>query len=637
MHEQQRNLAFCFLLGAGASKSSNIRTGGELVERWLVELQRQRVGENGPPLAEWATAKELRIKGFDYAQAASFYPQVYDVRFGNRPDEGYAYLENEMKSAEPNLGYSILALILDGTRHKVVITTNFDNLVADAISIFTKTFPLVCGHESLTAFATLSPRRPLIAKVHRDLLFAPQSGTRETTSLHQNWAGALRAILTNYVPIVLGYGGNDGSLMGFLDSLKGGDLPGGIFWCYREADAMPNRRILNLVAKHRGAIVPITGFDEFMLGLNDRLGYELQADAIEKRAKERAQRYRESVEKIQTNLTKEVAGASTPRRDAAVEHLEALKAASEKKKGWWTWHLAARRAKDSEEGERIYRQAEKQFPDIAPLLGNFANFMTDVRENHDEAERLYRRALELDPKHATITGNFAIFMTDVRKDHDEAERLFRRTLELDPENAGNTGNFAIFMTDVRKDHDEAERLFRRALELDPKEANNTGNLARFMTDVRKDHDEAERLFRRALELDSESADITANFASLLLARGKLDEAETMAKRAWTLLQETRSQTGAEIALYRGLIQQVTGRDDRAALGRLRTLLGAGFERGTWSFDAVLAATAERMAPAAQRLYRAIADAILDENAMSALNEMREWQVVTPIDLAEPWP
>jgi len=565
--QQQGNLAFCFLLGAGASKSSNIRTGGELVERWLLELQRQRVGENGPPLAEWATANELEIKGFDYAQAASFYPQVYDVRFGNRPDEGYAYLENEMKSAEPNLGYSILALILDGTRHKVVITTNFDNLVADAISIFTKTFPLVCGHESLTAFATLSPRRPLIAKVHRDLLFAPQSGTRETTSLHENWAGALRAIVTNYVPIVLGYGGNDGSLMGFLDSLKGGDLPGGIFWCYREADAMPNRRILNLVAKHRGAIVPITGFDEFMLGLNDRLGYELQADAIEKRAKERAQRYRESVEKIQTNLTKEVAGASTPRRDAAVEHLEALKAASEKKKGWWTWHLAARRAKDSEEGERIYRQAEKQFPDIAPLLGNFPNFMTDVRKNHDEAERLYRRALK-----------------------------------LDPENAGNTGNFAIFMTDVRKDHDEAERLYRRAL-----------------------------------ELDSESANITANFASLQLARGKLDEAETMAKRAWTLLQETRSQAGAEIALYRGLIQQVTGGDDRAALGRLRTLLGAGFERCPWSFAAVLAATSDRMAPAAQKLYRAIADAILDENAMSALNGIREWQAVTPIDLAEPWP
>ena len=58
-----------------------------------------------------------------------------------------------MERAEPSFGYSVLAKILAETRHRVVITTNFDNLVADALSLYTSKHPLVCGHESLSIFA----------------------------------------------------------------------------------------------------------------------------------------------------------------------------------------------------------------------------------------------------------------------------------------------------------------------------------------------------------------------------------------------------------------------------------------------------------------------------------------------------
>jgi hypothetical protein len=67
-----------------------------------------------------------------------------------------------MSGKDPSPGYSILAAALaaDPPRHNVVITTNFDNLVADALSIYTDTFPFVCGHESLTAFVRVAMRRP---------------------------------------------------------------------------------------------------------------------------------------------------------------------------------------------------------------------------------------------------------------------------------------------------------------------------------------------------------------------------------------------------------------------------------------------------------------------------------------------
>ena len=67
-------------------------------------------------------------------------------------------------------------------------------------------------------------------QIHRDLLVGPQSDPDQTSLLHDDWAGALRKLFTRYTPLFLGYGGNDGSLMNFLDELRPGEIPGGIFW-----------------------------------------------------------------------------------------------------------------------------------------------------------------------------------------------------------------------------------------------------------------------------------------------------------------------------------------------------------------------------------------------------------------------
>ncbi|MFH0963219.1 MAG: tetratricopeptide repeat protein [Planctomycetota bacterium] len=533
IHEKRQDRSFAFLLGAGASVSSGIPLAGDLARKWVNELYIRQVGDTGSPSFEdWADSGPLGIPGFKLADAATFYPQVYDRRFGDDPDPeaGYAYLEDEMAGAHPNIGYSILAKILEATRHKVVITTNFDNLVADALSIYTGTFPLVCAHESLTGFVRSKLRRPLVAKIHRDLLLAPQSGSSDTSRLSKAWADTLPKLLAQNTLIVLGYGGNDGGLMGFLESLDPGDIEGGILWCYRAADSCPNERICALVAKHKGPLIPIVGFDEFMVQLGQRLEYPPLADQIEERARERATNYRRHFEKFVENVRFPAKGhvaeeAMRPVRKAIAE-------TAERETGWWAWGLKAHAEKDPEKAEAIYREGLSRCPNSFQLAGNFATFMTYIRENYDEAEQSYRRAIELDPTQAINTGNFANFMTTIRKNHEEAERLYRRALELDPKGANVTGNFANFMWRARKNHNEAERLYRRALELDPKDANVTANFASFMTQIRKNHDEAERLYRRALALDPKDANVTANFASFMSdIRKNHDEAERLYRRA----------------------------------------------------------------------------------------------------------
>jgi protein O-mannosyl-transferase len=117
----------------------------------------------------------------------------------------------------------------------VVVTTNFDNLVADALSIHSSKFPLVIGHDALAQYAAVELRRPLVAKIHGALGFSPKSHPRDIATLSEGWRIALKKILDRYTPIGIGYEGNDGSLMGFLQSLPS-DIPDRVFWCVYAPD-----------------------------------------------------------------------------------------------------------------------------------------------------------------------------------------------------------------------------------------------------------------------------------------------------------------------------------------------------------------------------------------------------------------
>ena len=529
MHQTMEDRAFAWVLGAGASVASGIPTGAQLVDRWLGELH-EREHQNGEPVGNWATAANLGITGFDYAQRASFYPRVFQRRFGPDPDEGYACLESLMADKDPSPGYSILARIIETTRHRVVITTNFDNLVADALAIYTAVSPLVCGHESLASFVRPKMRRPVVCKIHRDLLLGPQNDPASLSKLSEAWVRTLTSLFGHYTPIFVGYGGNDDSLMGMLEKLAPADVPGRSVWCYYKPDGQPPARIRALVAKLKGVLVPCPGFDKLMLLLGQELGIAALDQAIETRAKQRADRYRERLKALSDQVSTSAAapGADTAAADVAQAMENTLRRAG----GWWAWAMEARKQKDPAEAERIYRLGISQLPTSAPLVGNFALFLKNIRKNHDEAERLFRRALELDPNHANNTANFACF---------------------------------------------------------------------------------------------------------LLKMGRMDGAAPLAARAWELNATTGQQAAAEAALYRGLISRLGGQSDESAVGRLKSLLAAGYTRGSWSFNELLAAHSNRLRREANVFYRALADAILDESKVAALERFDRWRSTRAIPPTEPWP
>ncbi|MBK8458823.1 MAG: hypothetical protein IPL43_00220 [Micropruina sp.] len=167
------------------------------------------------------------------------------------------------------------------------------------------------------------------------------------------------------------------------------------------------------------------------------------------------------------------------------------------------------------QADELHKRALAADPADAGILGNYANFLTTVRRDHDGAEALYRRALDADPTHANNLGNYAYFLTTVRRDHDGAEALYRRALDADPTDANHLGNYANFLTEVRRDHDGAEALYRRALDADPTHANNLGSYALLLSTLRRDRRGRSLLPARPLDADPADAGILGNYANFL--------------------------------------------------------------------------------------------------------------------------
>jgi len=634
-HDQMPDRPFCWVLGSGASMQSGIPTGGAFVEQWLKELHRAEDFDDSP-IEEWATAENLGIPDFDFERASHFYPWIYHRRFVDYKEKGYAFLENAMNHAEPSFGYSVLAQIMATTAHKVAITTNFDNLAADALSIYTRTFPLVCGHESLTGYIRANLRRPLVAKIHRDLLLAPLSDPDEIAKLPGEWAGALTKIFDRFTPIVIGYGGNDGSLMGFLKTVA--PIEGGIFWCYRGGSEIDSE-IDKVVEHHHGRLVPIAGFDEIMLQFQEKLQLPFLLPQLQSAHDQRVANYQKQFEALTATLSKP---AESPRAEEVRKPVrKAAEAAVErltKEKDWWAWQLKAKAEPDATKREAIYREALQDFPNSANLMACFAVFIEKEKESEkrSEAAVLYARAYELDPNDSLHVGNLAWCLHDYHKDSDEAERLYRKALELNGNNSNATWNFALFMKDVRKDYDEAERLFRRAVEIEPNNARRTGSFAFFMHTFRKNFDEAERYYRKSAEIDPTNANNAGNFAQFLAAMGRIDEAGDLLVRAWGLTDETPSQVRAEIAFTRWLLARASNRDGGSALERLKTLLQEGFRRMPGSFDHLLTTFLPRLPENERSLSQRLGDAILDETRVTGLDDEPLWIAAIPVALTVPW-
>ena len=494
---------FCFILGSGASVSSGIRSGNDLAKIWFEELQ-----EDGHQA--WLNEEDITLEN-----CGIFYKELFAQRFRMTEQQGNHFLQKEMEGKEPGLGYVILAHIMASSMHNLVITTNFDRMVEDALAYYTKKMPLVLGHETALNYAQNKFDRPTIVKLHRDILLSPLNRDDETGTLKEGWETSLDKILGHYCTIVLGYGGNDGSLMGYLEATRDAEHRQPVLWCMRKQDRPPDK--LNDALSGKDSLIKIDGFDEFMFKLAKIFDIilpqsksEIDKSTIVIEAKERAGKIVSKFEKLKIQL-------SEAKDDGKLNHLSHFLSDWLGEDDWWSEQRKINKIDNKEitEKNRAYLTALQKFPDSHELHGNYANFLRVIKKDNSQAEKFYIKALELDPDHTNNNGNYALFLHEVKKDKAQAEKFYKKALELRPDHAITNGNYANFLANIKKDKVQAEKFYKKALELDPEDADYHGNYANFLADIKKDIAQAEEFYKKALELEPDHAANNGNYANFL--------------------------------------------------------------------------------------------------------------------------
>lgn len=430
----EQDKRFAFFIGAGCSVSSGIPGAGGLVkDNWLPRL-RDFLAPNRKDLDTWAKEE---ISGYRPRNPASSYGPVMERLFLHL-EERQRELESLCEGRFPGFGYAVLANLLahQSGCFNVALTTNFDDLMPDALYLFTQARPLTIQHESLAQFIRPTRTRPLVVKLHGDHRLSPLNTSEETDRLKGDIETQVAALLNDRGLIFIGYGGNDHGIRKMLDGLPAAALPLGVFWV---SGAEPKGQIRPWLESREAIWVEKHDFDELMLLIRDV--FDLPHPE-RKRFDNVFEKYTDTYKMLSARVT--TLPDTAP--DAAALK-EAVERADEAFPNWMAPLMAANRLEitDPDGADAIYAKGIEQFPDSASLLTSYGVFLKHVRKDYDQAEECYRRALNADPDRASTLGNYAILLKDVRKDYDRAEEYYRRALDANPDEANNLANYAGFL------------------------------------------------------------------------------------------------------------------------------------------------------------------------------------------------
>ncbi len=274
-----------FLLGAGASYRSGIPLAAEAVKRiakasyaWT-QLGLDETHCNPPP-SDWMPYLE-RQPWFirDPQKLAENFPLA--VKHLLTPRERRRRLLRDLVLSPPNGvsdGYRALAQIMLRRLCCTVLTTNFDQLVAEALRELQPNVREIIEvnrtTDDLVRFGLF--REFQIVYLHGAVEFyRDRNEEEETKQLDEGLVRFLRPLLRDSPLIVIGYRGYELSVMEHLLGEGVSEChayPNGIYWCKRDGSA-DHQNVERLRAKIGGNFhdIQIAGFDEILVALNKEL------------------------------------------------------------------------------------------------------------------------------------------------------------------------------------------------------------------------------------------------------------------------------------------------------------------------------------------------------------------------------
>lgn len=270
--------SYSIFLGAGASVTSGIATGGQLVKQWRDEIFREVYTGAEDKIHNEEDIKNYLAKyqGVWY-NPQNEYSSLFERKF-DLPSQRRRFVESIVDNKIPSIGYYYLINLVNEKAFNTIFTTNFDDLLNEAFYHFSDTRPHVCAHDSSIGSLSVLSNRPKVIKLHGDYLYDDIKNTlRETESLENNTREKFIEFSKDYGLILVGYSGQDRSIMDVLNYLVQQEeyFKNGVYWCFRDDDEITHE-VRKILWKDKVYCVRIEGFDELFAELNFELNLNVK-------------------------------------------------------------------------------------------------------------------------------------------------------------------------------------------------------------------------------------------------------------------------------------------------------------------------------------------------------------------------
>lgn len=414
--------SYVFLIGAGTSRPdpAGIPTAGELIETWREECYDYEDPEM--EFEEWCKQCEEENQ-IDQTDRYGFWFDRRHPTSGERRER----IQELVEDATPTVGHVILAsMMTDDEGQQYVphtLTPNFDDLLYDAFYRYIGDRPHLVHHRAVAPEFKLTHDHPSIVKLHGDYLYSNLQNTEdETEALEGEMDEALRKTVGEYGLVVVGYGGNDESIMGTLLDAELSEY--GIYWCTLDPDDLSGDAE-KLLSRPDAHVVEIEGFQSLMLQFGRQISdvEPPTRDELLDRARERADQVEgileesgsaassvEEEEFLKTRLLQSdaIEALDNENYQNAIEICDEIVSTDPEYAPGYSVRGAARmRAGEPKKARRDFEQAISIGSGDSSPYNNYANLLRHEFDEYEAARNHYKTAIDIDPDDATAHQNLA--------------------------------------------------------------------------------------------------------------------------------------------------------------------------------------------------------------------------------------
>lgn len=270
---------YMWLLGAGASVTSGIKSASQCVWDWKRQLFLSAHPSVSPELFSDTSDQGVRgriqhwiasLPGSPPLGDAAEYSYFVEQCFPRAEDRRRS-LEAIARAGQPGPGYSLLGRMVAAGHFRWLWTTNFDDMIERSVPRDCPRPIRQCGMDTTSRLRSVAERDEHldIVHLHGDYRYDTLRNTSgELRTLDREYAERLIDLCSELPLLVVGYSGSDASVLSALEAAYSREGKGALFWLVVN-DAKPHERVLSLVETaqangHAAAFVGIDGFDDFV-------------------------------------------------------------------------------------------------------------------------------------------------------------------------------------------------------------------------------------------------------------------------------------------------------------------------------------------------------------------------------------